>query len=155
MVRMLAVICCLVCILSLGCGPGGPALGTVTGTVTLDGEPVTNGLVTFSPSEGGRSSIGKTDSAGKYELIFADRKGAMVGSHQVAVTTVQESSGSGEEVSSDSDAYAQQAMGGSASDYDNATVTEPIPAKYNSETTLTFDVASGSNTIDIPMTTGE
>lgn len=152
--RLLAVICCAACLICLGCGSGGPPLGQVSGTVTLDGEPVTNGLVTFTPEAGGRGSTGKTDASGKYTLSFVEGPGALVGTHKVTVTTLKEAAAV-EEVSSDSDAYMKQAMGGSASDYDNATVTEPIPAKYNTETTLTCEVTSGGNTFDIPMTTGE
>jgi hypothetical protein len=40
----------------------------------------------------------------------------------------------------------------SASDYANATVEETIPAKYNSQTTLSTTVESGKQTYDIPMT---
>ena len=89
-VLCIAAACCFVCLVVIGCGPGGPELGTVTGKVTLDGKPVTNGLVTFAPVAKGGASIGKTDANGQYELLFVDRKGALLGQHKVTVTTVQE-----------------------------------------------------------------
>ncbi|MFO7906637.1 MAG: carboxypeptidase-like regulatory domain-containing protein [Planctomycetota bacterium] len=151
MMRISVVALCVVCLTCMGCGPGGPELGKVSGKVTMDGEPLDNALVTFSPVEGGRSSSGKTDENGNYTLSFADRTGAVVGTHKVSVTTLTEVEGEDmSEVGSDSDAYMEQAMGG-ASDYDNATVTEQIPAKYNTETELTFEVESGKNTHDIEL----
>lgn len=151
--RLLIVACSVLCLVSIGCGPSGPPLGTVSGTVTMDGEPLSSALVTFTPAAGGRSSTGKTDASGKYELAFVDSKGALIGSHNVSVTTLTEVAASAP-VSSDSEEYAKQAMGGGQSDYDSAKVTEPIPAKYNTATTLTFEVKPGSNTYDIPLESG-
>ena len=52
-----------------GCGSGDdrPELGQVTGTITMDGTPLTGTVVVFSP-DNGRPSRGKTDAEGKYEL---------------------------------------------------------------------------------------
>ena len=152
MVRLLAcvVACSLMCLVCIGCGPDGPELGTVTGQVTMDGQPLTNGLITFTPEAGGRSSIGKTDANGQYTLIWVEREGAEIGSHKVSVTTIKEAAAV-EEMGSDSDAYAQQAMGDTSA-YDQAEVTEPIPARYNVSTELVEEVTSGSNTIDLKLT---
>lgn len=152
MARLLACvsICSLVCLASVGCGPDGPELGTVSGTVTMDGQPLNNVLVTFMPEAGGRSSTGKTDSSGKYTLMRLEQKGAEIGSHKVSVTTLQVAEAA-EEVGSDSDAYMKQAMG-DPSAYDNATVSEAIPAKYNISTELVEEVTSGGNTIDLELT---
>ena len=38
------------------------------------------------------------------------------------------------------------------SDYDNAAVSEAIPAKYNTASTLQYEVTKGSNTINIELT---
>ena len=152
MVRLLAsvVACSLVCLACIGCGPDGPDLGTVSGKVTMDGQPLTNGLITFEPEAGGRASIGKTDSSGQYTLIWAEQKGAVIGSHRVSVTTITEAEAV-EEMGSDSDAYAQQAMGDTSA-YDQAEVTEPIPARYNVSTELVEEVTSGANTINLELT---
>ena len=151
MIRMLAIACCIAAVACVGCGESGPPLGQVSGTVTMDGAPLANALVTFTPEAGGRGSMGKTDANGKYELAFVDSKGALIGAHKVSVTTIQESSGGTTEMSSDSPEYANQ---GSSADYDKAVVKEPIPEKYNTKTELTFDVKAGANTYDIPLKSG-
>ncbi|QDV71091.1 hypothetical protein Poly24_48240 [Rosistilla carotiformis] len=116
-------ICCL------GCSEDGPELGAVTGTVTLDGQPLSGALVTLAP-ESGRSSSGRTDEAGHYELKFTfDRAGAHVGSHLVRITTAG---------NPESEARSE----------------EKLPARYNSETELKAQVESGSNQLDFELTSG-
>jgi len=107
-----------------GCGgQDGPPRGTVSGKVTLDGQPLAGATVTFYP-EGGRPSVGITDESGNYELAYtADKSGAAVGKHTVRITTAQIS---GEGVSPDK-------------------MKEKLPAKYNDQSELTVEVASGSN----------
>jgi hypothetical protein len=134
-----------------GCDSGGPALGTVTGKVTLDGKPLPNTAVTFIPAGGGGTASGITDANGNYELNYLDRKGALIGKHKVALTTVQQPSETpATEMSSDSPEYANQGNV-AASEY-NKVFTEPIPAKYNKQTTLEEEVKSGSNEINFDLT---
>lgn len=70
--------------------PAGLPAGPVKGAVSLDGKPVANAQVWFTP-EAGESSFGKTDAGGHYELALTvgeePRKGAIVGKHQVRVVT--------------------------------------------------------------------
>lgn len=119
---------------AVGCGgkpSDQPDLGTVSGIVTLDGNPLADVVVTFDPKGGGRASVGKTDAAGRYELTFsAGARGAVIGTHSVSITTPSE---------------APSPTGGAAKD--------PIPAKYNRATTLTHEVQAGSNTINFDLTT--
>ena len=79
----------MLCAVQCGCGSGGPELAEVTGTVTLDGNPVPNATVIFNPTtEGGTNSMGKTDAQGNYRLEFTqDKKGALIGEHTVQITT--------------------------------------------------------------------
>lgn len=72
-----------------GCGsdPTEPPreLGVVTGTVTLNGKPVSGIEVMFSPDEGGGDSTAATDENGQYELQYpGGRSGALVGIHTVS-----------------------------------------------------------------------
>jgi hypothetical protein len=114
----------------VGCGPGGPALGTVEGTVTLDGAPLPEASIVFEPLEG-RSSHGETDSTGKYELQYTEeRPGALIGTHTVKVST-------GKTVQS--------------KDGSDKVVAEKVPSKYNVQTTMEQEVKSGSNTIDLQL----
>lgn len=73
-------------LVAAGCGNGDrPQLGTVTGTVTLGGEPLKNVEITFSPDVG-RPSYGKTDGDGRYELDYInDTKGAKLGKHNISI----------------------------------------------------------------------
>ena len=74
------------CILLTGC-PASGDFGYVEGTVTIDGKPVDKATIGFYP-QGGRGSIGSTDSEGHYELLYtSSQKGASVGEHRVTIKT--------------------------------------------------------------------
>jgi len=61
-------------------------LGTVTGTVTYDGQPRQALEVQFNPDAAGRNSVGYTDENGEYELLYTPSEhGALIGQHNVAV----------------------------------------------------------------------
>lgn len=53
---------------SLGCGPAGPDVQMIRGTVTLDGEPVEDATVIFVPERAGLMAAGKTDASGAFCL---------------------------------------------------------------------------------------
>lgn len=64
---------------------GYPPLGDVAGVVTLDSQPLANATVMFQPPKG-RASVGHTDAAGRYRLVFTSVAfGAAVGPHRVSV----------------------------------------------------------------------
>jgi hypothetical protein len=120
-----------------GCGPGGPPLAYVEGTVTVDGKPVPNALMTFIPT-GGTTSYGKTDKDGRYMLMFTDRKrGAMIGAHKVEIEVRRYSK---------DEIVEMQAAGEDVSD----TFVE-IPKKYRADGALTAEVKKGSNKIDFKL----
>ncbi|MEX2175951.1 MAG: carboxypeptidase regulatory-like domain-containing protein [Pirellulaceae bacterium] len=150
----LVAVCSLVGAVAVGCGDGGPALGTVSGIVTMDGQPLPSAMVTFSPVAGeGGNAVGTTDANGKYTLATVDRQGAMIGKHKVSVTTINTAvMAEVVDVPSDSPEYAKQVAGGSGDAYNNPQSTEKIPAKFNSQTTLEKEVTSGGNTIDLKLT---
>jgi hypothetical protein len=139
-----------------GCGGDkGPALGQVKGKVTFFGKPYTKGIVTFTPSGGGPGGISQTDANGEYDIWTNGKRGAVVGSHKVSVTTVVEATSeapSGTETSSDNAAYESQASGQDMSAYKQAEKKkEPIAAKYNKNTELTFEVKSGESEYNIDI----
>lgn len=117
-------------LVSLGCGKTeGPDVAYVEGTVTMDGNPVSNAVLTFQPDHA-RPSYGRTNEEGWYELYYTDEKeGATLGTHQVRISTAEE----GDE------------------DTGRAGQKETIPAKYNVQTELTAEVAPGDNVIDFPL----
>jgi hypothetical protein len=88
-----AVCCCafgIPLLLLIGCGSSDqPELGTVSGSVTLDGKPLTRVEITFAPDVG-RPSYGETGDDGMYELIYIrDTKGAKLGKHTITVRSAK------------------------------------------------------------------
>src|SRR5436190_1773515 len=115
-------------LLLMGCSQGDrPPIGEVTGTITLDDQPLGGAIVTFSPVGGGRPSQAMTTPEGKYELVYiGTTNGAKVGQHKISVST-----------SYDGD----DPMTGKTVHF-----PEQIPPKYNGEKTeLTADVQGGAN----------
>jgi hypothetical protein len=67
-----------------GCGSDRPPLGSLTGTVTLDGKPVQYAGLMFSPVDGGRPSVGGTNEKGEFEAMYVyGVPGAIIGKHRV------------------------------------------------------------------------
>jgi hypothetical protein len=116
---------CLVLVSLTGCGDGAdrPALGYVTGTVTLDGEPLEGVMVMFQP-EDGRPAGGLADGDGHYSIEYIKgEKGTKVGPNTVTFSWLP----------GDSRA-------------------KPIPPQYTAkETALKFDVKKGNNTFDLKL----
>lgn len=106
-------------------------LGEVTGTVTLDGEPLADAFVEFIPaSDEGAPSYGRTDANGKYELKFSrSESGAWLGPNTVRITTEDVEDVDGEE----------------------RFIPEKVPTQYNVNSTLTADVEPGLNTFDFDL----
>lgn len=78
-------------LVAAGCGPSGPTVEFVEGTVTLDGTPVEDCVVGFSPLDpGGVSAYGRTDETGTYRLTSSrggrPARGAMAGRYAVTIT---------------------------------------------------------------------
>ena len=123
----------LVCISIAACGGRSdlPSLGEVSGTVTLDGQPVPNVTVQFTPVQGGRTSSAITDSSGQYRLMYtADTRGAQVGRHEVTL--------------------APSAEAPSDDQMDLTTPATGITAEQMRKT-FEFEVQSGRNTFDIVL----
>lgn len=115
----------LLLVLVAGCGSGGPDIAGVRGKVTMDGKPLADATVVFIPKAGGRPAAAMTDAEGMYELNFsAGRKGTIPGPNRIRVTTL-------------SDPYEGE---------DGKMIPgrpETIPAKYNQQSELEFDVVDG------------
>src|SRR5690606_26352927 len=77
---------CLLVVCLAGCGKKQPfETAKVTGSVTLDGKPVTEGSVLFTPAQGWPAS-GKLDTEGHFTLsTYEDQDGAIVGKHEIAI----------------------------------------------------------------------
>jgi hypothetical protein len=74
-----------------GCVKSGPQVAPVRGRLTLEGRPLENADVTFQPDGAQRSSIGRTDPDGRYELAYKrGQPGAIVGPHTVRIAVSSE-----------------------------------------------------------------
>jgi len=82
-VAMLAIAC-----LAVGCSRGDmPDLGKVTGYIKNGDQAIVNATIEFYPATG-RPSVGRTDSTGRFELVFDEHnRGAAVGLHTVKMTS--------------------------------------------------------------------
>ena len=83
-------LCCrgmlAVCMLAIvGCGPSGPKLYQIKGTVTREGKPVKYLYITFSPDDEGTKavSVGASDEKGHFEMKIASTPGVYPGPHKI------------------------------------------------------------------------
>ncbi|PQO36442.1 carboxypeptidase-like regulatory domain-containing protein [Blastopirellula marina] len=128
----------LVAFLFAGCG--GNALQPLQGTVTLDGQPLADAAVSFSPVAGGRPASGKTDADGKFTLAsFTAGDGLPVGSYKVTIVKIDTKKQAQAAPSSEEDGDAPESAAMGAVEQGVSFVT---PVKYSSPLTsdLVVDV---------------
>jgi hypothetical protein len=126
--------------LFIGCGPGGPELGRVTGKVTLDGKPVPNAMITYYPQFAGSTSYGVTDQDGNYKMKYTDSdEGAMVGKFHVGIQTKRMTR---EDMP---DGMKPEEFNKLASSF------VELPKKYKNKEAIEVEVKRGSNTIDLTL----
>ncbi|MBI5758394.1 MAG: hypothetical protein HZA46_07745 [Planctomycetales bacterium] len=146
----------LTCVVgNAGCskGPAAPTFELVpaSGTVTLDGKPLTDAdvsLVFQSPPPAGFSgSGGRTDASGKFQVLTDNKPGTIVGKFKVMVS--KQTMADGSPIKTDPTTgldMEQLKMQGQ--------LKENVPEKYTvAETTdLTADVAKGGKEIELKLT---
>ena len=117
------------CGLLIGCAAkptGMPDVAPVTGTVTLNGEPLARASVVFQ-SESGHSAMGTTDSTGSYQLTApGNQKGAVIGLNKVKINSQLDAP-------------------------PGPNWKDPIPARYNSASELSAQVNPGTNSFDFAL----
>jgi hypothetical protein len=80
--------CCLSLIVAVGCGGGGGrkvATGTVSGKVSLAGQPLGTGTIVFFAENNGETAIGPISSDGTYTLKYGTGFSIPVGDYRVAI----------------------------------------------------------------------
>lgn len=114
----------------IGCGPGGPPSGKLSGNVTFNGEPLNTGTIVFMPQSGdtpyAQAEIAEDGSYKATTKEFGDR--VPIGSYRVMINAVKD-------------------MG------QEAPVVPLIPFKYSSDqqSGLTAQVAEGENKVDFDL----
>lgn len=131
-----------------GCGGSDqPELGQVTGTITLDGKPLSGIAVVFQP-DSGRPARGMTDAEGKYELTYIrETKGTKVGPNRVEIAPSEDGEAEEELEIADENADAESKSATKLSKSGKPT----IPARYNLRSELKADVKAGKNTFDFKL----
>ncbi len=124
---------CLLMVLSLGlvgCGPSGPKLYPVTGKITFDGEPVSEGNIAFVPTDGSGAAQGGSFKDGVYSVKVAQ------GPKRVEI-------------------YGERKSGKKETQEDGRVVELKesfIPSKYNNNSELTVTIEPESATHDFELT---
>ena len=124
-----------------GCGGPKYELAPVSGIVTLDGEPLVNGVVNFQPKvqkgmPNAPGSVGRTDATGRFHLItIHDEPGASPGRHKVKI-------------------YSYSPETPLETDEDTGPSVERVPERYNYATRLLFEVPNeGTEQANFDLTT--
>ena len=113
------------------CKPSPFALVPVSGTVLLDGKPLTGGAISFQPIvagkgvNGGPGSTARIGAEGRYSLATVrGQPGAVVAKHRVKI-------------------YSFSPESPRVEDGASAAKRELVPARYNYHSDVTFDVPAG------------
>ncbi|QDS89899.1 hypothetical protein EC9_41010 [Rosistilla ulvae] len=120
----------LLALFVLGCGPSTSTPSVrLGGTVTLDGQPLESGQISFIPSDGKGNSSGATVSAGSFDAeVFPGEMRVEIISPQVTGTR---------KVYDTPDSPTEDVT------------EEQIPTRYNTNSTLTVDAVLGEDKTDL------
>jgi hypothetical protein len=117
------------CLPLLGCSDG---KSSVSGTVTLDGQPITRGAVTFVKQDGELAREGAVIQDGRFQATLPTGKYKLELNGQKVVGKRK-----------------QKAFDGSDEEVD---LTEELfPPRYNSQSELIEDIKAGANTIKLDL----
>lgn len=116
--------------------------GSVSGKVTLDGQPMRNGTVTFHPVGAGVTGMGVITGEGQYKISVGTSPGLPPGDYLVTVDGMEELKS--DPVPAENPVRAPPAP------------KRLTPIKFASKDTtdLRFTVKGGGNTIDLPLSSG-
>jgi hypothetical protein len=125
-------------LLIAGCDGGGAGRGALSGTVKLDGKPLANGSILFTPIEGacGTATGGPIEN-GRYE--FPAAAGPAIGWNRVEIRALRNT---GKMIPKPFAPPGQMIP----------QQEEAIPPKFNSESILKVEIKAGDNTADFEVT---
>src|SRR4051812_46310676 len=132
--RHAALVGCLLALAcAVGCSDGGT--GTVSGKVTLDGQPLKEGLIRFVPADGKSQNADATIKDGKYKAVVP------LGEKRVEISA--------------SKVTGKHKMYETPDSPTVDKVEELLPARYNTASDLKLTVKSGSQEKDYELTGGK
>ena len=162
---LLLITACLLGLAS-GCSRGRqyPPTHSVSGVVTVEGQPVAEAIVSFLPDDGQNPANGVTDASGRYELTsFTRGDGAMEGSFRVTIVKYEKEGEDKPAVSAEKPAAAEAESeetgnedyvpaGMVVSQYDTGP-KNLLPKQYadQQKTPLTAAVRAEENSIDFDL----
>jgi hypothetical protein len=130
---MIVGACSALLVIVAGCGSS--HRGSVSGGVTLDGQPVDGGIISFFPSsrEGGSSAC-TTIAAGRYTV--SGRGGPSIGVNRVEIRWSRKTG---------------KKMPGMMPGREQDELLEAVPARYNAKSELTAKIEPGKNELDFAL----
>lgn len=128
----------------LGCSSGdGVTRASVSGKVTLDGAPIEKGTITLVPAEGTKGpAVGGAIQHGSYTIPAA--QGPVLGKYQFQVSAPRKT---GRKVKP----RPGVALPPSMADKEFDEIVD-LPERYNTQSTLIYEINAGKNTIDLSLT---
>jgi hypothetical protein len=136
--RRLPVLIAMLSFLIAGCDSGHAGRGALRGRVTLDGKPLTQGSILFTPIQGTHEVVtGGEIKNGRYE--FPAATGPAIGWNRVEIRAVRNT---GKMIPKPFAPPGQLIP----------EQVEAISLKFNSESTLKVEIKSGENTADFEVT---
>jgi hypothetical protein len=146
----------LTCLVFCGCGSGGGSGGLplqpVSGVVKWNGQPLGGADIVFKLKDGNRSSFGRTDANGRYELTTrASNDGAPAGDYLVAITKIDLAAGDASKFIPQDDPRYNPYVGKSGAG--GPPPKSSFPGHYGDTATsgLTARVSTGKNTLDFNL----
>jgi hypothetical protein len=136
--RLPAILLSAMLLFAFGCGGAGSNRGNVKGTVKLDGKPVEQGSILFTPMDGTSGSVaGGEIINGQYQL--ASKSGPAIGWNRVEIRAMRKT---GQMV--------QKAFAPPGEMIPEQ--VEAVPPKFNSDSELKFEIKPGDNTANFDLT---
>ncbi|QDT53519.1 hypothetical protein Pan44_15410 [Caulifigura coniformis] len=148
MTRMLTLAIASAALLLTGCGGDfdyGPT-GTITGRLTMDGEPLPAGSsAVFMEPKAGYLAFGLTDAEGNYTVNTWNEGNMPIGSYRVMVHPPAPAN--------DSETASAEEVMAHPEKYKARPIKTDIPKKYRETATsgLSFEIKKGENKIDIDI----
>jgi hypothetical protein len=114
-----------------GCGKSDANRATICGQVTLDGKPIEQGSISFTPIQGAQgTAVGATIKDGQYRLSAAQGPG--IGMNRVEISSIRKT---GRKIA--------KGMGGTGLTMEET--AEAVAPRFNSNSNVTLEIKAGDN----------